>query len=133
MFEWRNEFSVQIGSVDAQHRMLFGLADELYAAMAAGRSKPALAHILDRLVQYTKVHFAHEERLMRLHGYPDFAAHKAQHDALTSRVMQFQTDFDQGKIAMSVGLLKFLKDWLEHHIKGSDQKYSPFLRSKAVA
>jgi len=41
--------------------VLFGLADELYNAMTAGRGKLALAHILDRLVQYTKVHFAHEE------------------------------------------------------------------------
>jgi hemerythrin len=133
MFEWRNEFSVQIGSVDAQHRMLFGLAEELYTAMTAGRGKLVLAHILDRLVQYTKTHFAHEERLMQLHGYPELAAHKAQHEALTNRVLAFQDDFAHGRIAMSVELFKFLKDWLEHHIQGSDQKYSPFLRSKAVA
>ena len=133
MFEWRNEFSVQIGTVDAQHKMLFALADELYTAMSMGRSKPALGQILNRLVQYTQTHFAHEERLMRMHGYPELAAHKAEHDALTRQVLEFQADFSQGRIAMSVQLLQFLKDWLEHHIKGSDRKYSPFLRSKAVA
>jgi hemerythrin len=133
MFEWRNEFSVQIGSVDAQHQMLFGTANELYTAMMAGQSKMAMARILDRLVQYTKVHFAHEERLMRLHDYPHLAAHKAEHDALTSQVVKFQDDFNQGKVNMSVQLLQFLRDWLERHIKGSDQRYSPFLRSKAVA
>jgi hemerythrin len=42
MFEWRNEFSVQIGTVDAQHKMLFAIADELYTAMSVGRSKLAL-------------------------------------------------------------------------------------------
>jgi len=133
MFEWRNEFSVEIGSVDAQHKMLFAIANELYNAMASGQSKMALGRILDRLVQYTKVHFAHEERLMRLHGYPDFAVHKAEHDALTAQVMKFQEDFTRGRVAMSVQLLQFLKSWLEAHIKGTDQKYSPFLRSKAVA
>jgi len=132
MFEWRNEFSVQIGSVDAQHKMLFGLADELYVAMTAGRSKLALARILDRLVQYTKGHFAYEERLMQTHGYPDLAAHKAEHEALTDKVMKFQADFDHGKVTMSVSLLNFLKNWLEHHIKGTDQQYSPYLRTKAV-
>lgn len=133
MFEWRNEFSVQIGSVDAQHKMLFGLANELYTAMTAGRSKASLARILDRLVQYTKVHFAHEERLMQLHGYPAFQAHKAEHDALTSKVLQFQQDFAGGRVNMSVQLLQFLRDWLERHIQGSDRRYSPFLREKAVA
>jgi hemerythrin len=133
MFEWRNEFSVQIGSVDAQHKMLFGIANELYTAMIAGQSKMAMARILDRLVQYTKVHFAHEERLMRLHDYPDLAPHKAEHDALTAKVVKFQNDFQQGQVNMSVQLLQFLKNWLEGHIRGSDQKYSPFLKSKAVA
>lgn len=133
MFEWHNDFSVQIGSVDAQHKMLFAIANELYTAMMAGQSKMAMARILDRLVQYTKVHFAHEERLMLLHTYPDLAAHKAEHDALTAKVVKFQNDFLQGHVNMSVQLLQFLRDWLEHHIKGSDRKYSPFLRSKAVA
>jgi hemerythrin len=34
---------------------------------------------------------------------------------------------------MSVQLLQFLKTWLETHIRGTDQKYSALLRSKAVA
>jgi hemerythrin len=133
MFEWRNEYSVQIGSVDAQHRMLFAIANELYASMTAGQSKVAMGRILDRLVQYTKMHFAHEERLLESHHYPEFSAHKAQHDALTAKVLQFQQDFSQGKVSMSVQLLQFLKNWLENHIKGTDHKYSQFLRSKAVA
>jgi hemerythrin len=97
------------------------------------RPESALGQILNRLVQYTQTHFSHEERLMRMHGYPELAAHKAEHDALARHVLEFQADFTQGRIAMSVQLLQFLKDWLEHHIKGSDQKYSPFLQSKAVA
>ena len=133
MFEWRNEFSVEIGSVDAQHKMLFQIAGELYAAMESGQSKAAMARLLDRLVQYTKVHFAHEERLMKMHGYKDFAAHKAEHDALTAQVMKFQQDFEEGKVSMSVQLLQFLRSWLETHIRGTDRKYSPYLRSKQVA
>ena len=133
MFEWHNEYSVQIGSVDAQHKVLFGLAQELFTAMNAGRSKAALARILDRLVQYTQVHFAHEERLMQKHRYPAFQAHKAEHEALIRKVLEFQQEFQQGKVTISVQLLQFLRDWLEKHIKGSDQRYSPFLRQQAVA
>lgn len=133
MFEWNPRYSVQIGSIDAQHQTLFQLAEQLYVAMSAGRGKSALARILDRLVQYTTVHFAHEERLMRLHDYPDLAAHKAQHDELTRQVRQFQADFNAGKTTMTVQLMHFLRDWLTGHIAGSDQKYAPFLREKLVA
>jgi hemerythrin len=133
MFEWSNSYSVAIGSVDAQHQNLFAIARELHAAMVAGQGKASLTRILDRLVQYTVVHFAHEERLMRLHDYPDMAAHKAEHDALTKQVLAFQQDFNAGRAAITVQLLHFLKDWLEKHIKGSDLKYAPFMIDRAVA
>lgn len=133
MFDWSNDYSVGIGSIDAQHQNLFSIGRELYAAMNAGQGKSVLAKILGRLVQYTAVHFAHEERLMRLHNYRDFAAHKAEHDALTKQVLQFQADFQNSRATMSVQLLHFLRDWLQKHINGSDKQYAPALKEKAVA
>jgi hemerythrin len=133
MFEWKPEYAVGIASIDAQHQRLFAIARELYEAMSAGRGKASLALILDRLVQYTSVHFAHEERLMRVYDYPNFLKHKAQHDALTKKVLTFQKDFESGKVSMTVHLLHFLKDWLENHIKVSDFEYAPCLKQKNVA
>jgi hemerythrin-like metal-binding protein len=133
MYEWNNDYSVGIGSIDAQHQNLFRIVGELYAAMSAGQGKTVLAKTLDRLVQYTASHFAHEERLMGLHGYPDLAAHKAQHDALKAKVLQFQADFESGHVAMTTQLFQFVNDWLVVHIQGTDRKYVPFLIEKAVA
>ena len=133
MFEWKNEYAVNIGSIDAQHQNLFAMGRELYAAMSAGQGKSVLGRILGRLVQYTTVHFAHEERLMQLHQYPDFAAHKAEHDALVKQVLAFQTEFNAGRATMAVQVLQFLKDWLEKHIQGSDFAYAPCLKSQKVA
>jgi hemerythrin len=131
MFEWSTSYSVGINSIDAQHQNLFAMGRELHTAMSNGQGKASLAKILDRLVQYTRVHFAHEERLMRLADYPDLAAHTAEHTALTNKVLQFQKDFEAGRAAMTVQLLQFLKDWLHHHIKGSDQKYTPHVKQVA--
>src|ERR1039457_4245887 len=127
MFEWNPRYSVQIDSIDAQYQTLFQLAEELHTAMSAGRGKSTLSPILDRLVQYTMVHFAQEEQLMRIHGYPGLAAHKTLHEALTQQVQQFQADFHAGKTTITVELMIFLRDWLTAHIAGSDQKYAPFL------
>ena len=131
MFEWSNSYSVGINSIDAQHQNLFALGRELHTAMSNGQGKASLAKILDRLVRYTTVHFAHEERLMRLADYPDLAAHAAAHAALTQKVLQFQKDFEAGRVTMTVQLLQFLKGWLSHHIQGSDQKYAPHVKSVA--
>jgi hemerythrin len=133
MFEWNEQFSTGIASIDAQHQGLFSIGAELNAAMKAGQGKERMGRILTRLVQYTAAHFAYEERLMQLHRYPDYAAHKAEHDALTQQVSQFYQEFQSGQIAISVRLLTFVENWLQHHIGKSDQGYAPFLLAKAVA
>ena len=133
MFEWSNDYSVGIPSVDAQHQNLFALARELHAAMTAGQGKTALAKGLDRLVQYTAAHFANEERLMRLVDYPGLESHTAEHYALTQRVLEFQADFQAGRTSMTVHLLQFLRTWLQNHIQHSDLAYAPYLKERKVA
>ena len=133
MFEWNDRFSTGIASIDAQHQGLFSIGGELYAAMGAGQGKERMGSILTRLVQYTAAHFAYEERLMQLHRYPDYAAHKAQHDDLTRQVSQFYKDFQSGQIGISVRLLSFVDDWLKQHIGQSDQGYAKLLTAKSVA
>ncbi len=133
MFEWNPEYSVNIGSIDGQHQNLFRIAAELHSAMSAGRAKGVLSQILDRLVQYTAVHFTYEERLMQSHGYPGLEEHKKEHRALTKQVMDFQADFDAGRAAVTVQLLQFVRQWLRDHIAQSDQRYAPFLRQRKVA
>ena len=114
MFEWNQRYSVGIGSIDAQHQSLFAIAAELHSAMVTGQGKAASGKILDRLIQYTVSHFAHEERLMRLCDYPGMTAHKMQHDALTGKVRKFQSEFQAGRAAITVDMLQFLKSWLEN-------------------
>jgi hemerythrin len=35
-------------------------------------------------------------------------------------------------IASPIQITNFLKDWLNKHILGADQKYAPFLKTKGV-
>jgi len=133
MFDWKTDYATGIGSIDAQHQSLFAIGRELYAAMSAGEGKAVLGRILDRLVQYTTVHFAHEERLMKLHNYPNFAAHKAQHDALVKQALALSEEFRSGRAAMAVQVLQLLKDWLDSHIRKSDMAYTECLKAHKAA
>jgi hemerythrin len=133
MFDWNNAYSVGISSIDAQHQGLFGIARELHSAMTEGQGKAALGRILDRLVQYTAAHFAHEERLMRLADYPGLESHAGEHQALTRKVLELQADFQAGKTTISVQVLQFLRTWLQQHIQHSDTAYAPYLKEVKVA
>ena len=133
IFQWKEEYSVDHSEIDTQHKRLFQLAGDLHAAMMEGKGKDALGKTLNNLIEYTKHHFACEERLMQLHNYPDFAEHKALHDDLTSRVLEFQKSFAAGRTAMTVELLQFLKDWLGHHIGDTDKNVATYLKSLVAA
>jgi hemerythrin len=132
MFDWRPEYSMNAPALDREHQSLFRIAAELHGAMVNGSGKEITRGILDRLVRYTLVHFAHEERLMAQAGYPGLEAHRAEHQALASQVQDFALRFEAGKIAVTVQLLQFLKGWLVDHIAGSDRRYVPYLRDLAA-
>ena len=132
MFEWKDDYSVGNGSIDGQHQKLFAIGGELYDAMSAGQGRASMGRILDRLVHYTAVHFAHEERLMEEYGYPGLSRHKAEHEALTKQVLAFQAELQSGRASMTVQVLQFLKNWLERHIKVSDRAFAPCLKEKVV-
>jgi hemerythrin-like metal-binding protein len=86
-----------------------------------------LSALLDRLIRYTEFHFAHEERILERVGYTDLQAHRSQHAALTRRVVEFQTGFEDGNTGLMIAVLVFLKAWLVGHIQTSDAKYAPFV------
>lgn len=133
MFDWKPEYSVSIPAIDAQHKKLFALAGELHTAMCQGKGSAVLEQSLSRLVDYTKDHFAAEERLMEKYKYPGLAVHKVEHEKLTAQVVEFQEKFRRKQALLTVELMQFLKSWLEHHISGSDQKYAAMIRSKQAA
>lgn len=133
MFEWDQRYSVEIEEIDRQHRKLFELLNELYAAMQDGHANEVIGKVLERLVDYTVYHFAYEEKLFSLHGYPEDAAHRAEHAQLTSQAKALAERLKSGQGDVPMATLKFLYDWLSRHILGSDKRYAPFLLQQGVA
>jgi hemerythrin len=133
MFAWRDELTVGVPEIDAQHRRLFQIAANLQAAMLARKPKTILDSVFSTLVVHTRGHFAHEEELMRQHAYPHAAAHKSMHDQLLVKALEFQRDIDLGNASLAPEVLKFLKDWLERHVLMADKSVGEFLAQRIAA
>jgi len=56
-FRWNEKYSVGIAEIDAQHRHLVKMVNDLYEAMYAGQGREALGKILSGLIRYTQTHF----------------------------------------------------------------------------
>jgi hemerythrin len=132
LIEWNGNLSLGIASIDKQHRKLVEMINELNAAMLEGRGKEALSRIINGLADYTKTHFATEETYFQQFGYTEGTGHKAQHDHFANKVLEFRSEFERGRLGLSVKVMQFLSNWLQEHIKGSDKKYAPFLIGRGV-
>ncbi len=128
MYAWDQSFAVGIPQIDAQHKQLFGMVNELHQAMKSGQSKSVVGQTLERLVAYTMTHFKDEEALMRAKSYSELAQHKQIHDQFTARIKKCQEDHRAGSLAVNVVLLDTLQKWLTEHVKGIDAKYASVLK-----
>lgn len=121
--EWSNELSVGIEEIDSQHKVLVDLLNEIHEAMQQGRTTQVTRGIIERLDEYTRVHFAVEESLMRILHYPDYERHKEEHEKLIAQLAELHTKLEKGKGAIGFELAYFLKNWLTRHIMEVDRRY----------
>ncbi|MHB1687843.1 MAG: bacteriohemerythrin [Ignavibacteriaceae bacterium] len=133
LINWSDEYSVKIKSIDRQHSKLIDLINELHSAMKEGKGKEFIGKAIDKLIDYTQVHFKHEESLMEKYSYPGYLKHKSLHDDLVRQVLEIKKNFSEGKVVLSQEVLNFLKKWLVEHIVGTDKQYTSFLNIKGVA
>jgi len=123
-YEWQANFSVGVNEMDEQHKKLIAILNQLHDSMKAGKAAKEIGLIIDEMVEYTKFHFAAEEKRMTEKNYIGLASQKAEHAAFVKKAQEFQKEVNSGKLAVSLDVLNFLKDWLTNHILITDMKYS---------
>ncbi|MDW7733293.1 MAG: bacteriohemerythrin [Methanolobus sp.] len=129
---WSDKYSMNIKEIDEQHKNLVKMINELHDAMLNARSKEVALGIINNMAEYTQYHFSTEEKYMVQYKYPEYVAHKKEHDKFIEQVGAFKKDYESGKAGLTFELLNFLKDWLVGHIQESDRKYSPFFNEKGL-
>ncbi len=128
--KWQDSYSVGIDSIDSDHKKLLGLINQLQAAAHYKTDDVMIEDVLNQLIDYTKYHFSREEGMMQECEYPDFDAHKLQHDDMIKQVSKYIDEYRIDKTRTIEEVAVYLKTWLVNHINGTDQKYTPFLKGK---
>ena len=132
LMTWNSTLSTGVKVMDEQHKGLVNSLNDLHEAMLKGQDKAATGALLATLVKYTREHFAAEEALLKRTAYPELAAQVSKHRDLTAQVDGFVQRYQRGEIAVNVGLLMFLRDWLATHIQKEDRDYGPWLNRHGV-
>ena len=88
-FGWKEIYSLNNEQLDDEHKNLFKIAEEAFAVV-----KPELKHekiktVLNKLYEYMKTHFSHEEEYMQEINYPQFEIHKDIHNNIVNTINDF--------------------------------------------
>ncbi|ACL16435.1 hemerythrin-like metal-binding protein [Methanosphaerula palustris E1-9c] len=132
IMDWTDDLSVGVTEIDNQHKRLIELINKLHDAMKAGQGKQMLETTLQELAAYTVYHFQAEEKYMVEYNYPRYHAHKIEHDAFVKKVTDFQKDFVDNRLGLTLDLMKFLKDWVNNHIKSTDKQYTALFNKSGL-
>lgn len=125
--KWNNQFSVGIEEIDNQHKVLFDLINRLFVAAIQREDHTVSLEILDALIDYTKTHFALEERLLQDAGYEKFEEHFAEHKVFIEKLNGMAQKFLAEEKTITFELINFLKHWLKDHIMETDMAYAGVL------
>jgi hemerythrin len=131
--KWSNTYSVGIRELDNQHKKLLNFVNELFNHISDDEADES-AHfkeVIDEVVDYVKVHFATEEKIMRAINFPGYAEHKKAHEAFVLSILKTVRDFENGKRLVLINFTNFLRNWILSHIAIIDVKYSNYLKRMA--
>lgn len=126
------KMSVNVEEIDKQHRALFGLIDNLAAAVKSGRSTRIFDNLMTDLLRYAELHFAAEEDYFEQNNYPAAVEHKKKHKDFIGRIQKIIRDLHSDKPDSIKNVPDLLRNWLADHIMTADKQYSDFFNQKGL-
>jgi hemerythrin len=127
---WSATYSVGIKIIDDQHKGLFNLVNDMYNHVNNDDEEAERAYfksVIRQVVDYVKIHFTTEEKIMERTQFQGYAGHKMAHDFFIMSVVNIIKGFDEGKRAPLRTLTNFIKDWILTHIAIMDKQYFNYL------
>lgn len=122
-FGWKDIYSVGNANIDAEHKVLFDIAQEAFLEVEPSLKTKKLKEILTRLYTYMKTHFKHEEEYMKEIGYPHLKEHQMLHEDIINTINNFvKTLPTLNEDIFEKELAKIIDIALVHHIIQEDRK-----------
>ncbi|MDD2760384.1 MAG: hemerythrin family protein [Methylomonas sp.] len=123
VFTWNDSYQIGDDNVDAQHRHLFELANQMVEA-----TDNELIRLLMSFYRHVREHFEAEEDLMKQVGFPDYKNHVQEHDQMLDRLVEISKAV-QLKQWSANDIRAFIDSWVLSHILQKDSIIGEHLKT----
>jgi hemerythrin len=127
---WSSTFACGIKLIDDQHKALVSLVNDLFNHVTGNEKQEQdyFNQVNKEAVDYIKIHFATEEKLMIATKFPGFAEHKKAHQGFVVKVLENIADYQAGRRFTLFSFTKFLKEWILSHVAVMDKQYFEYFK-----
>ena len=132
LLTWNHTCTVGVRSMDDQHGILMDTMNELRLAVVRGSGREQISEVLDRLIEFTRMHFSSEEKLMERHFFPGWEEHRTEHQRILAQILQSSHRVQHGEQMQMRPLLCFLRESYSEHIESMDREYGPWFNDRGV-
>ena len=124
MFKMRDEYKTGIKFIDMQHTQIFAIADKTYSLLKNNYTIDKfdkVVELIDELKDYSEFHFKAEEVYMQSIGHKKMFTQKIEHKRFIEMIEAMDLNkIDNNQDVYIKDVLKFLNEWLVHHIIEKD-------------
>jgi hemerythrin len=118
--------------MDDQHGILMDTLNELRRMIVRGTDRREICLQLERLIDFSQMHFQSEEQLLEIHSFPGADEHRNSHHALLSRLYSALEHINREEPIHFSSVLEFLPAWYQEHVVQIDQPYGHWLNEQGV-
>jgi hemerythrin-like metal-binding protein len=121
---WKPSFECGHSVIDAQHRRLFGLGNEVIKALSANKLRGDIEWLLDELVDHITDHFHTEEAVLAKTKHPITEEHQGIHRTLMSKAADLRDRSRRGEVTISEIVGYIVYDVITDHVTTEDLRFS---------
>jgi len=129
---WNHANFIGVQAMDDQHGILMDTVNELRVQLLHGAPRARIVEQLERLIEFTGMHFDCEETLLERHRYPGLEPHRVEHQRLMNEIRQTLDRIQRGNECDLQPLLDFLRGWYAEHVEKQDRLYGEWLNAQGI-
>ena len=126
--QWKDEYIINVEEIDIQHQTMVKLVNNLLSSVEARKDKSELESLLFELVEYTRMHFSTEEKLMKKNADPSLELHHKEHRSLLQHLDKLVALVANGQRPTFFSDYDLSSDWMLAHITEHVIKMGGYLK-----
>ena len=131
IFEWNDDYLIDITGLDSHHRQLVNLLNKSYRDYLSGASSEESDMALVELLDYAAFHLKYEAKMIVISDHAISERYLQDINSFRRKILKIQNYYFKPNMDNSQKILSFMNRWITNHITGAKSFFSDYLADES--